>query len=219
MLVVMARHPEAGRVKTRLAASIGAGAALRVYRAFLRDLGDALGRDPRWRFRWCFTPPDAPFAEEVAAGLEAVPQRGGDLGARMRAALEAALRRAPAAVVIGSDLPHLAPRVLAEAFGLLRGAADVVLGPAEDGGYYLIGAAQRVPSLFEGIPWGGPEVLAATRSRAREAGLRLREVSSLYDVDGIGDLRRLAADPAIDRRPATRSVCEELFPEIRRGMP
>ena len=176
VVIAMVRHPERGRVKTRLAAAIGDASALRVYRAFLADLAASFGSDPRWRFQWCFPPPDAPFREIEARGLKALPQGQGDLGERMSRALREALEGAPVALAIGSDMPHLPPEWVAQAIEMLAGSADVVIGPAEDGGYYLLGV-RRVHPIFAGIEWGGPTVLAATRELVRVADLRVSGAS------------------------------------------
>ena len=208
----MVRHSERGRVKTRLAAAIGDASALRLYRAFLADLAGSFGSDPRWRFQWCFTPPDALFREIEARGLKALPQGQGDLGERISGALGAALEGAPMALAIGSDMPHLPPEWVAQAIEMLAGSAEVVIGPAEDGGYYLLGV-RRVHPIFAGIEWGRPTVLAATRELVRVANLRVSELPLLYDIDELADLQRLARDPAIERCPETRAVCRELIQE------
>jgi glycosyltransferase A (GT-A) superfamily protein (DUF2064 family) len=109
----------------------------------------------------------------------------------MHAAFSRALAGAPAAIVIGSDCPALAPEHLRAAAAVLAGGEDAVLAPAEDGGYVLIGLAHPERSLFERIAWGGPTVLAETRARLAAAGLRWRELATLWDVDRPEDLDRL----------------------------
>src|SRR5262249_9880830 len=96
-----------------------------------------------------------------------------------------------AVVVIGADAPHLPAARLDEAAHALREGADLVLGPADDGGYYLIGLARPVPELFSGISWGSADVLAATRARAASLGLRTRLLPGGFDVDEPADLVRL----------------------------
>ncbi len=193
-LVVMARYPEAGRVKTRLAATLGPMAATRVYRAFLADLRDRLGSDPRWKLLWAFEPRDSAFGSEVARGAPAFPQQEGDLGRKMSEAIaEAFVRGHRRVVLVGSDMPHLDPATVAEAFAKLGRGAKLVLGPAEDGGYFLVGACS-VPPIFEGIEWGRSGVLVATLERARDAGLAPELLSAGFDVDTAADLERLGEE-------------------------
>jgi len=188
----MARHPVPGRVKTRLAAALGADAACALYRAFVLDLAERLGALP-YAVTWAYTPPGAPFAE-VVCGARCRPQRGGDLGERLAAALGDELAAGPGPVLaIGADAPHIPAAALAEAAAALAGGADVVLGPAADGGYYLIGLGAPAPSLFAGIAWGTSGVLEATRARAAAAGLRTYLLPPSFDVDRVADLARLRA--------------------------
>ena len=154
-LIVMARYPEPGRVKTRLAASIGDAAAAALYRAFLDDLRARLAWHRSWVFHWAFEPVGSPFRAELAAETAAFAQVEGDLGARMHGAMTRGLRGGALRVVlIGSDVPHVPLSTLEEAFRRLSAGADLVVGPAEDGGYYMIGS-RSVPPVFEDIRWGG----------------------------------------------------------------
>jgi rSAM/selenodomain-associated transferase 1 len=118
-------------------------------------------------------------------------QGGGNLGERMYRAFKRALRRHPYAVLIGSDCPALKPADLRAAARFLRGGADAVLAPAEDGGYPMIGLRRVDRRLFDGIPWGGPQVLAQTRRRLRALRWRWQELRTLWDVDRPGDVLRL----------------------------
>jgi hypothetical protein len=100
-----------------------------------------------------------------------------------------------AAIVIGSDLPHLPLTVLDAAVSAVRDGGDrIVLGPAEDGGYYLIGMRDRHPELFDRIDWGSPRVLEQTLSIAAATGLEVRQLASWYDIDARGDLERAAGE-------------------------
>jgi rSAM/selenodomain-associated transferase 1 len=186
----MARHPAPGRVKTRLAAVIGADRACALHRSFVLDLADRLDDTP-YRVTWTFEPPEAPFAT-LLPGRRCRPQSAGDLGARMARAIadEFSDGRGPV-VVLGADVPHVPLRRLGDAFAALTSDADVVLGPAEDGGYYLIGLAAPAPALFAGIAWGTSDVLRATTERAAAARLRTRLVDATFDVDEVADLDRL----------------------------
>jgi len=188
----MARYPEPGRVKTRLARVLGAAAAAELYRAFVLDLADRLVGLP-YPVTWAIDPPAAPFATLVP-GARCRAQGEGDLGARMARSFAVEFAAGPGPVaIIGADAPHLPADALTETAVALGREADVVLGPAEDGGYYLIGLARPTPALFTGIPWSTSAVLAATVASAEAAGLRTHLLPRSFDVDEPGDIARLAA--------------------------
>lgn len=190
----MAKHPEPGRVKTRLAARIGPERAARLHRAFVEDLRDRLVHAPPGiEIWWAFWPPAAPFGDLVP-GRRVFAQRGADLGERIADAMERVRGggRGPVAV-IGADVPHIPLGTLAECRAALRDGADVVLGPAFDGGYYLIATTEPQPALFEAVAWGGSTVLATTRARVRAAGLKAVELAPLGDVDDAAGLEALRA--------------------------
>jgi rSAM/selenodomain-associated transferase 1 len=207
-LVVVAKYPRLGEVKTRLAAAIGAEAACALYRAFLADLEarlSAAGYTPLW----AYTPADAPFAALVADAKRCFPQAGPDLNARLRnvfsALLGAGWRRV---AIISSDAPHLPLGWLEEAYRALDDH-DLVLGPADDGGYSLI--AMAAPhEVFAGVVMSTEHVLAQTVTLAAAQGLRVHLLASTFDVDEPADLPRLAAalrDPGLRRAlPRTEGV-------------
>jgi len=207
----MTRHPEPGTTKTRLAARIGPEAACRLYRAFVLDLAERLDATPH-PVTWVFTPPGAPFAA-LLPGRPCRPQVPGDLGAKLDAAIRSALQGgAEAVLVIGADAPHLPlGAVRAGAAALLADDVDLVLGPADDGGYYLIGVRAPVPGLLVGMPWSTAVVLDETLRRARDAGMRVRLLAPLSDVDTWDDALALRAligdDPGLAR---TRAVLDDL---------
>ena len=126
----------------------------------------------------------------------ALAQQGGDLGARMYAALSNALQRHRSAVLIGSDCPEFDPGYLEAAFAALE-QQDAVLGPAVDGGYLLIGLRAAPALLFEDIAWGTPQVLQITRDRLRQLGWRWAELPPRHDIDEPGDLQRFPRLAAI----------------------
>ena len=184
----MAKYPAPGRVKTRLAAALGAERACALYRAFILDLADRLAALP-YEVIWSYDPAPAPFAALVPHA-RCVPQVDGDLGARMGHAVAAAFaEQAAPVVVLGADVPHVPVSCIEEAVAVVPGR--VVLGPAEDGGYYLIALARPVPELFAGVPWGGADVLATTRARAERLGLATDLLAPTFDVDESADLARL----------------------------
>jgi len=183
----MAKHPVPGRVKTRLAAVLGADAACALYVAFVLDLAERLGALP-YAVTWAYTPADAPFAA-LLPGARCRPQRGRDLGERLAAAIADELAAGPGPVLaIGADAPHVPEAALAEAASALGRGADVVLGPAADGGYYLIGLRAPAPGLFAGIDWSTGEVLEATLARAQAAALAVHFLPPSFDVDRPADL-------------------------------
>lgn len=202
MLVVFARYPEPGRVKTRLARAIGAAAASTLYAAFVTDLRCRFAAPP-FAVRWAVAPPDPGFAARFALpDAHVFAQDGHDLGARMRNAITALLDQGFArCAIVGSDMPQLALETVADAFARLD-EADLVLGPADDGGYYLI-AARAPLDVFDGIAWGTNAVLAATRARADARGLVTTLLAPGFDVDESADLRRLAD---LLRAPAGRAT-------------
>jgi len=162
-LVLFGKAPRFGTVKRRLARVIGPVEALRFHRTQMHRLTRTLGRDPRWRTVWAVTPP---LSGPWRGGLPLLDQGHGDLGQRMWRTLHAAAKTAPAAapvVLIGTDIPAVTPAHIARAFALLR-TADVVFGPAEDGGFWLVGLSRRrpLPSPFTGVRWSTADALADT---------------------------------------------------------
>lgn len=206
VLVVMARQPTPGAVKTRLAARVGKAAASALYRGFLTDIAATLGDGP-WQLTWAVTPADADLRPIVGASARCLAQRGDELGARMRhcfADLFAA--GAGRVVMIGADAPHLGRDRVAAAFAALDGA-DVALTPTRDGGYCLIGLnAER--DVFSGVAMGGPHVFGQTVRRIADLGLRPSIQPGTFDVDEWDDvvlLRKLLNDGAVDL-PATAAA-------------
>jgi len=189
-LVLFVRAPVLGRGKRRLAREIGDLAALRFERSMIALLLRRLARDGRWRLRIAVTPDQACHrVRHWRRGVEAVGQGEGDLGIRMRRAL-AACPPGPA-VLVGADIPALGARHVAEAFRLL-GCHDLVFGPAEDGGFWLVGARHpRQMSLsFERVRWSGPHALADTLAGLPRR-IRVGDADRLEDVDDANAYRRL----------------------------
>lgn len=192
VLVVMARQPTPGAVKTRLAHRVGAESACALYRAFLADIAASL-HDGRWCLVWAVTPADADLRPIVGAAAECLPQRGDDLAERMfHVFTDLFTRGATRVVMLGADAPHLGAAAIDAAFAAL-GAADVVLTPTRDGGYCLVGL-RAAHDLFRGVAMGTPRVGAQTRERAAALGLRVALQPETFDVDEWDDvvsLRRL----------------------------
>jgi hypothetical protein len=180
-----------GRVKTRLIGELTAAAAAELHGALLADILDNLstGRfrlELRWSLEEGEEPPDL--------GLPASRQEGRDLGERLFRALEEAAAAGALVAAVGSDHPELSASGVEAAFEALEAGADLVLGPAADGGYYLIAArpdaVQR--SLFAGVPWSTPAVLEETLARAARSGLLCHLLPRGWDVDTAADLAALA---------------------------
>ncbi|HEV7587803.1 MAG TPA: TIGR04282 family arsenosugar biosynthesis glycosyltransferase [Longimicrobium sp.] len=190
-ILVFVRAPEAGRVKTRLAAEIGADAALRVYRRLAEHaVAEARALGPEVALRIHFTPAEGGDLVRSWLGADAanLPQEDGDLGARMRAAFEAAFAAGhPRVLIIGSDLPGLSAEVLRRALRLLD-SHRAAIGPAADGGYYLLALRRMVEGLFDGIAWSTDRVLDATLARLAAAGCAPAMLEPLRDVDEAADL-------------------------------
>jgi len=190
-VIVFVREPVRGRVKTRLAAEVGADAALRVYvRLAEHAVREALELGSGTRVRVHFTPAGAGDAVRrwLGDGPDFLPQVDGDLGERMNAAFASAFADGcQSAVIIGSDLPGISAEILRRAFDLLD-AHPVVIGPAYDGGYYLLGLREPRPELFDGIPWSTERVLDCTLHRLRGSGISPPLLEPLRDVDRAADL-------------------------------
>ena len=199
-ILIFARAPVPGRVKTRLIPALGTEGACALYRDCLLhvvEMACVAGLAPVEL--WCAPDATHPVFAQLASRwpLTLRVQQGDDLGARMRHAAAAALHGARKVVLIGSDVPALGSVHLQRALCDLE-AFEVVMNPAEDGGYVLLGVRTDHPGLFEDMPWGGEQVAAETRRRCRAAGLRLREGERLWDLDRPNDLARLAAVPALE---------------------
>jgi rSAM/selenodomain-associated transferase 1 len=205
VLVVMARYPEVGAVKTRLAATHGPERATALYRGFIADLDARFRARPR-RLVWAYHPAEQPFADVVHAGACCIVQDGDDLGARMHGCFRVLCSGGAASVVmIGADVPHVRDAWLDEAEARLC-EVDVVLGPSSDGGYYLI--AMRAPhDLFTGVRMSTTRVLADTERKIAAAGLRVHLLAPSFDVDEAADVERLRvelqAPELAGRLPAT----------------
>lgn len=203
-LIAFARIPVPGATKTRLIPALGPeGAAalqaamtahtLRTASAFAR------GREAEIEVRYTSGDPQAAL-DCFPAGHALVDQGEGDLGARMLRAITAATDSGADAIVIGSDCPALSPAILNAAADALD-TADVVLGPAVDGGYYLIAMRRPHPVLFDAMPWGTERVLGDTRARAREANLTVHVLPTRRDVDRPEDLEEWARFAPPQPRP------------------
>ncbi len=203
-LVLYARVPEKGTVKTRLQPFLTPDESLALHRALIEDsvrllrlVAERAGARPVLSFSADRDPnpsPDNRLAA-VSEGIERLPQRAGDLGQRLAGTLEdLKMQDGAAAVIFGSDSPTLPPEWLESACAAVVAGTPIVIGPARDGGYYLIGAPLPAPSLFDGIPWGTDAVLGETLRRARRAGLTASLLPPWYDLDRPEDLEHAQRD-------------------------
>jgi rSAM/selenodomain-associated transferase 1 len=199
-VAIMAKAPLPGQVKTRLCPPLSHDEAAGLYRCFLLDKIQQVRALERARPVIAYAPEDAgQIFGAMAPDLELLPQRGADLGVRLTGILERLLGSGhDGAVAIDSDTPTLPVRLLQQAVDRLADdpELDVVLGPTEDGGYYLIGLKAPQPVLFTDMPWSTSDVLPETVRRAAGRRLRLAQLPPWYDVDTSEDLNRLRAELA-----------------------
>jgi rSAM/selenodomain-associated transferase 1 len=201
-VAVMAKVPGVTVVKSRLYTVLSPEQATALYRCFLLDRLDGLATVSDVERVVAFTPPER--GDEMTAlvppGFRCVPQRGRDLGERLARLLDGLLKEGYAgAIAIDSDSPTLPMAYVVAAADILRRAmADVVIGPAEDGGYYLIGVGAPQPRLFEEMAWSTSSVLPTTLARVKELGLRSHLLPPWFDVDTEDDLARLRDEMKVD---------------------
>jgi uncharacterized protein len=193
ILMVVAKQPAAGQTKTRLCPPLTGETAAALYECFLRDTLDIMRMTPNVTRCIVYLPADAAsYFRELAPDFLLMRQEGADLGERLDHLLTTALAQgASAAVVMDSDSPTLPATYLSEAFARLREGADVVLGPCDDGGYYLIGLKQPQPRLLREVPMSTPTVLRDTLRIAEELRLHVALLPMWYDVDTASELQRL----------------------------
>jgi uncharacterized protein len=196
LIMLFVKAPARSQVKTRLAAVVGEDAALELYQRFVQDILDTL-EQTGLSVMICYYPPDSRNA--VAAWLgprrQYLPQKGRDVGERMENAFRQAFTRGfSQAVLIGSDIPDLPAPLLNEAMAALL-THDAVIGPARDGGYYLIGFSNNTffPGVFSGIAWSTGTVFRSTMQAFGKTGQRVYELMLWQDVDTVEDLKDLVA--------------------------
>lgn len=192
-ILIMAKAPIPGHAKTRLIPTLGEEGAAQLHQQLVQRLLDALHPAHIAPLQlWCSPDETHPFFQDCAQRypLSLHRQQGDHLGQRMAQALSNALHEADAAMVIGCDIPALGPTQLRQACHWLAQGSEAVLGPSQDGGYYLLGLRHMADELFTDIPWGSAQVAEHTRVRLRELDWQWRELEYLWDVDRKEDLLR-----------------------------
>ena len=223
-LLVIAKRPAPGQTKTRLTPPLSPEQAARLYEAFLLDTLETVCAVPNVTRLINYAPHDeAAYFAAFAPGFGLVPQVGADLGERLDHALTHTLTQGfHRAVIMDSDSPTLPACHLEQAFNALD-HADVVLGPCEDGGYYLIGLKQPAPHLTRGVQMSTPNVLRDTLALAHDCGLTTALLPMWYDVDTVQELNRLQTElhrAAETAAPYTRAALNEMgvFQMSRAGL-
>jgi rSAM/selenodomain-associated transferase 1 len=193
-ILIFAKAPVSGEVKTRLAGGIGQEQAAQIHGAMVEHTVAMAVRAQLApvQLHGLWNDEHSYFVSlQERFGVELIPQAGADLGERMEHALTTALQSADFALLIGTDCPLLDADYLGQGLARLQAGTGVVLGPVEDGGYVLIGLRTMEPVLFHGLNWGGDDVFEETCRRCEEAGIHWEKLPRLYDIDTEVDLRRL----------------------------
>ena len=193
ILSVIAKRPAPGQTKTRLLPTLSPEQAAALSECFLKDTLDLIRQVPNVQREIAFLPEtERPYFARLAPDFGLHLQEGADLGARLDRALQHYLKPGNGrAVIMDSDSPTLPAACLVQAFEELEGGADVVLGPCDDGGYYLIGLKRPAPRLLREVPMSTPRVLQCTLALAAAENLKVSLLPTWYDVDEITSLERL----------------------------
>jgi hypothetical protein len=207
IVILFVKLPEKGKVKSRLARDVGEGPALLLYECMVLDAIDMLKRT-KIPFRIFFDPPQelAALRSWLGKAYSLLPQTGIDLGERMELAFQLAFDEgAEEAVLIGTDIPALTASVVTDAFGAFK-RYDAVIGPANDGGYYLIGFRKKsfTPSLFRTMTWSTDRVFEETLDRLRKAARTVLTLPEYVDVDTRDDLRVLLSLQSLSQSSRTQ---------------
>ena len=199
-ILLFAKEPVYGQVKTRLHGTLGVAKAYALHCALLRYQVDTIlasGLAPLEL--WVSGDLTNPELTSLPVNNSIYQQDGRDLGQRMQSAVVSARSRSQAVVLVGTDCPSVDRDYLEMALHFLSTGKPLVIGPAEDGGYVLLGVRENWPALFEGIPWGTDQVFSLTLERARQLDIDYQLLPNRWDVDRAEDLARLASlDPPLD---------------------
>jgi uncharacterized protein len=206
VLAIMLKAPRPGRVKTRLESAYAPEAIVALYRALAEDTIDLARSVDAEIVAICPAGDETSVATWLSGDVTVVPQRGAGLAAALTSTFEQLCTRPGRCVVaFNGDSPHLPPAVLASAFDALA-TCDLVVGPSDDGGYYLVGSTRTYVGLFEAATMGDDSALRTLLAQAARLGLRVSVIAEHYDVDLPADVARLAADLASEPRRAPRTA-------------
>lgn len=210
-LIIYLKAPIEGFVKTRLARNIGHREALKTYRKLVKNQLSKLPRNQHTQVH--FTPEDELTTIKTWLGdaYKYEAQATGDLGQRLTRSIASAFQQGcQSCICIGSDCPALDMKHIHEAEAALNNGADVVFGPCQDGGYYLIGLKAPAPQLFEDIPWSTQDTLAVSLQRAKTLRLKIHLLETLYDVDDLQNLKQAIYDGHLpkDAQPPSHPASE-----------
>lgn len=215
ILILFAKAPILGRVKTRLVPPLTYQQSHDLHRAFIKDTLERVSELCGVRLYLGYYPKghEDKFKGLLPEGVELFCQQGRDLGERMQNAFVRFLKPDNQVVIMGTDIPFLPTKYIQDAFAKLN-SHDVVIGPAIDGGYYLIGSKVDVPEIFQDMPWGTDKVFELTRSRLKQSGYKHASISSCHDIDRPEDLYQLNhyLTHNSHQLPATREVMASCLP-------
>jgi len=192
-ILIFAKAPEPGYVKTRLIPALGAEGAANLYVHLLKQTVESVVAANLSPVQlWCAPNSKHAFFQQLTSQYHVTlsDQSSGDLGERMYSAVDVALEESESVLLIGTDCPLLSSVHLAQALQWLMGGENAVLGPAEDGGYVLLGLRQNAAVLFENMPWGGDQILKLTQQRLAELNWHWQELEPLWDIDRPADFER-----------------------------
>ena len=192
-ILIFAKAPEPGYAKTRLIPALGAEGAANLYMQLLKQTVESVvAADLSPVQLWCAPNSKHAFFQQLASqhNVALSNQSSGDLGERMYSAVDVALKESDTVLLIGADCPLLSSVHLAQALQWLMDGKDAVLGPAEDGGYVLLGLRQNAAVLFEDMPWGSDQILKLTQQRLAELDWHWQELEPLWDIDRPADFER-----------------------------
>lgn len=209
IVLVVAKAPALGRSKTRLVPPLSAAQAAALHEVLLLDTVEACRKEVADTRILCGSEADRIPLERLLPGVPVVQQEGHGLADALRLGIARHVVEGPVALV-SSDIPGVPPGALTATFAALADGADVVLGPAMDGGYWLIAMREADGRPFENIPWSTPAVHAVTRARCEAAGLRVVELQTWRDVDTLVDLAIIARDPILERAPNSARLISQL---------
>jgi rSAM/selenodomain-associated transferase 1 len=197
ILVIVAKGPVPGKVKTRLSSHLSASQASELYTLFIQDMIEEMTHLSENALAIAYTPKHAEpiFKKMLAHPIQLFPQQGADLGERLAHIFQRMFHEGYEQVhIINSDSPDLSHRLVRQSIRLLKDPkTDVVLGPCSDGGYYLVGLKRPIPELFTQMPWSTDQIFQKTLARSQSLGLRCALVGSWYDIDTYDDMLKFLA--------------------------